>query len=367
MNLVKSPKTGVYSAVIQTDHGERSIKTGTTDRREAAMIVKRAKVKQLETAAKIHQLTNQTVQQIVAGKKVTVGDAMKEWIVWMENYGRAARSVDSYGITLAAWVRNAKLENRLPREITERMVDSWINAADGTCAGTRRARLAVIRSFFQFCCAKAYALGNPSQLVRIKMNLLTHKQKEPKIIAAFTNDELDRLTVATSGFWRVAIAIGRWTGLRLGDICQLEWDSLEVKDRMIVWTDKKDRRVSLPLTLAEFAKDMKARKSPVTKAMAAHFTQCETDLNSILRALIKTNPVYLFPDQREIALTPNRRAGLSVQFGRIARAARIEGKAFHSIRHTFVVQMDAIGVEVEHISKSVGHRHVETTRGYMRP
>lgn len=366
MNLVKSPKTGVYSAVIQTDHGERSIKTGATDRREAAMIVKRAKVEQLEAAAKVHKLTSQAVQQIVAGKKVTIADAMKEWIVWMENYGRAARSVDSSGVTLAAWVRDAKLENRLPGDITERMVDTWINAADGTCKGTRSARLAVVRSFFQFCCAKAYALGNPSQLVRVKMNLLTHEQKEPRIVSAFTSDELDKLRVAATGFWRVAIAIGRWTGLRMGDICQLEWDSLAVKDRMIVWTDKRDRRVSLPLTLAEFEKDMKARKSPVTKAMVEHFTQCEVELNSTLRSLIKTHPIYAFPEQREVAINPKRRSWLSVQFGRVVQAAGIEGKSFHNIRHAYCQQMDAIGVEIEHIARNVGHSNIGTTRGYMR-
>ena len=363
MTLTASKKTGIYSAMIQTDHGRRAISTGTRDKREAAMIVKQSKIKELESAAKVQRLTGTTVQQLVAGKKVTVSDAQKGWIEWMENYGQSSRTVDNLKVMLESWVRDYRLADKLPSQIAEKQVDAWVNALDEAGYGTRKIRLSTVKSFYKFCTAKAYCLGNPALLVRIRMNQLTHAQKEPKVVQAFTVEELDKLTAQTSGFWRVAIAIGRWTGLRLGDICQLEWDCID-GDRMVVFTDKRDRRVSLPLTLAEFRKDAKAHKLEVTDAMVAHFTQMERDFLPVMRSLIPSNPRFVFPEQQTIAIEAKRRSVLSVQFRRICDAAGIE-KSFHSCRHHFVSTMDSIGVPVLHIARTVGHRHSDTTQNYI--
>lgn len=338
MTLIRSSKSGKYSAVIQTNHGKRAISTGTADRKEALQIAKEAKVDELERSNKIARLTGTAVAQIVAGKKVTIADASKEWITWLENYGQSMRSVDNVAILFGAWVRGAKLADKLPSEITERMVDAWVNAHDKVGAGSRRMRLSVVRSFFKFCCAKAYALGNPSQLVRVKMSQLTHAQKEPKVVQAFTGEELDKLTAAATGFWRAAIIIGRHTGLRLGDICQLERDCLEVPGKITIWTDKRDRRVSLPV---------------------------EGELKVTLNSLMRTHPRFLFPTQQEIIMNSKHRAMLSVQFSRLCKKTSIEGKSYHSVRHYFVSEMTRRGIPIEHIAQSVGHRSVTTTRGYI--
>jgi hypothetical protein len=36
-------------------------------------------------------------------------------------------------------------------------------------------------------------------------------------------------------------------GLRLGDICALEWACLKEPGKVVVWTDKRDTRVDLPV------------------------------------------------------------------------------------------------------------------------
>jgi len=51
-------------------------------------------------------------------------------------------------------------------------------------------------------------------------------------------------------FWYSVVRIGPCTGLRLGDICSLEWKCFDVAAMtMIVWTDKSDTRIILPITL----------------------------------------------------------------------------------------------------------------------
>jgi integrase len=48
-------------------------------------------------------------------------------------------------------------------------------------------------------------------------------------------------------FWYCATLIGCYAGLRLGDICSLEWSCLQHPNKLIVWTDKRDTQVELPV------------------------------------------------------------------------------------------------------------------------
>ena len=46
-------------------------------------------------------------------------------------------------------------------------------------------------------------------------------------------------------FWLPAVLIGRYTGLRIGDVVRLEWESLSTPGKFIVWTRKRDKRIAL--------------------------------------------------------------------------------------------------------------------------
>ena len=50
-----------------------------------------------------------------------------------------------------------------------------------------------------------------------------------------------------SPFWRAACHLSLEYGLRLSDIAKLEWVSFLKPGKLIVWTDKHDRRIELPL------------------------------------------------------------------------------------------------------------------------
>lgn len=170
------------------------------------------------------------------------------------------------------------------------------------------------------------------------MNGLTHDQKEPQVRVPFSEEEIDRILteVCASTWWKFAVIYGRDTGLRLGDIATIEWSCFKEDGLCTVWTDKKDRRVSLPMT---------------------------GRMQGALLFLPKSER-YVFPDRASIANDPERRSNLSTEFGRICKQAGIIGKSFHCLRHTYVTEALKNNVPIEHISRAVGHTTEEMTRRY---
>jgi integrase len=279
-------------------------------------------VKDLELAARSHRLTHHVVTQIVAGRKVSVQQAFTEWSDWLEACGKAPRTVLCTTTNVAAWIRDMKLEQMVPGVVTEKHINGWINSKDSTDkASSRKVVLSNIRNFCQFCIAKGYTIANPAALVRVRMDILSHAQKEKKETAPLTDAEVTALLNHTeeSGeiFWHVATAIARWVGLRLGDIAQLEWDCFNKPGTIAVWTDKRDKRIELPLT---------------------------TELANAVAKIPVNSGKYCFPDERKV-YTEKSPGYLSMEFKRICEKAGVEDHSFHDLRRSYATDCARRGIQ----------------------
>lgn len=342
MRLTKDRESGVYHARVTTPHGPRTLSTKATDIKQARRVVRDSKLQEIEDAAKAGRLTSQAIGMILAGRKVTIATAIVQFAEWQRTFGRSDNTLTNTLSFLNAWARDMKLLGIPPAAITEKHIGPWVNDPESKSkAGSRAVQLSAVRSFFSYCSAKGWTAGDPSRLVRVDMRLLTHEQKEPKVRECFTDTEIGQLFAAhrPGTFWHSAIVIGRWTGLRLGDICQLQWECFSKPGKLAVWTDKKDRRVELPI-------------EPLA-------------LQEAIAAIPRQDKTYCFPAERAAIIDPRRRSIFSTQFRRMAAPLGIKGKTFHCLRHTFVTECDRQGIPIEHISRSVGHSNSATTRGYI--
>lgn len=345
MTLTKK-KGGVYYATIKTAAGQtKSITTRTTNQADARKVVKESGISDLEMAAKAGRLTTEAIGHITTGKKLTIIKAIALYEAWFKKLGKSPRTVENNVSAVRNWAKDMKLESLPPAAINENHISPWINDEDSDAkAGTRNVLLAGFRSFFAFCCAKGWSVGDPSHLVRVNLSLLDHAQKETTERVPITKQECKTLLHVTSAdgrnasaFWHFAILMSWETGLRLGDICQLEWDCFKKPGKVIVWTDKRDARVAVPIS---------------------------EQLQEASSLIPVTDNQYLFPEQREMILDKNRRASLSVQFSRLCQANKID-KSFHCLRHAFATRMKEEGLSLEDIGVLMGHSGTDTTSDYV--
>jgi integrase len=196
-----------------------------------------------------------------------------------------------------------------------------------------------------------------------KQGLIVHNPAEGVDLVAvkveekgvFSPEDVGKLVGAAEGDWRGLILGGYYTGSRLGDISNLEWESIDLKDGLVEFVQAKTtRRVNIPLH-GEFRAWLQAIKK-------------EDRQGSVFPSLAGT--------------TSSGRSGLSGQFNRILKKAGIKGViverkgvkgrnrsslTFHSLRHSFNSAMATAGIPQEvrqkltgHASKAVNDRYTHT-------
>ena len=341
MKLVKKD-SGVYHAVIRKADGKRAtISTKQTDRQAAAKVVKDANLEQIELAARSGMINHQAIGLLMTGKKSTAAGAAQEYLTWLGNTGRSPRTIEHFGSMLRVFLNQAKLDKAPVISITEVQVNAWVNRPGDYALNTRRGFLQVVTKFLDFCSAKGFCLGNAARLVRINFDAMTHKQKEPAVREVFTEEEICRLLKSNppGTFWHSAIAIGRYTGLRMIDVCNLEWDSFSKPGKMAVWTKKRDRRVELPMS-----------PQALTDAVAS---------------IPIVDQQYCFPAERAKFNNLKRRNYFAIRFRALVKKIGVTTKTFHCLRHTYATECFKAGVPTPHISERLGHGSTATTEIYI--
>jgi integrase len=319
---------------------------------EALEFIRSARIEELETAAQLGVLSRDVASILISGANpLTVAEAIPRWKEHMEYRRLSPRSIANAVIWVKAWSAWSHLEKKPLSDLKISDLDGWINGeACENKLGSRKVMLSALRSFCGFCQDSGWMTGNPANLIKVDLSLLLHAQKETLKRPCFTDEEVQILTEGTGpggdcehSFWHAAIIIGRYTGLRMGDIASLQWASLslEGKGSLAVWTTKRDRRVELPLE--------------------------PEILRSVFSSIPSEHPVYLFNHERVLNADVGARCSLSMQFSRIMRALQIPiGKTFHCLRATYISDCAANGIPIHHISQAVGHATPDTTHGYIR-
>ena len=144
-------------------------------------------------------------------------------------------------------------------------MDKWINDKDSANnLHTRRINLSAIRSFFTYCSDKGWSIGNPAgrQSVSVNQDMLSHEQKEHTVRQPFTDEEIKAVLKHCREhdlvFWQFAVSASKEIGLRLGDICNLEWKCFEKHGVLTLHTAKTNKRLELPIseTLSRLATEI---------------------------------------------------------------------------------------------------------------
>jgi integrase len=342
MKLKKINNT--YHVCFKADDGSPvQVDTGCKDYKEAKAVAWKSKAAELEQIAKVTRLTAEMVSRIVSGKDINIKSALGKYSVWATK-NLVKRTAGSHVSYAKKWAKEMDLEEKPPQSLEDSDVFDWINTGEEIKSSTRRVRKAAVKSFLDFCFNKGWMLHKPADNCRIRMDLMTHKQKETKSHTSMNDEDIKVLLKEANAFWKMAIHLATKTGLRLGDICSIEWACFD-GNKVNVWTDKRDKRISI--------------KIPVS-------------LVNALCNLPVSDPTYVFPEEREEYLDVKRRSALSVRFKRLCEATAkktgrnsLKKKSFHGLRSYYAKNKKNNGVKVEEIAKDLGHSNTKTTGVYI--
>ena len=214
-----------------------------------------------------------------------------------------------------------------------------------------------LKLFFRVLGDSAGLKGNPFGKIRRK-SLKTNSRRE------LTIAELKEVLTKATGDLQTLLALGTFTGLRLGDCCTLQWGEIDLDRGFIRRIPNKTAKNGKPVLvgipaalfdvlaatpprkrkgyvlpeyaaayLHESAKGAYTRRPEITKAIQAHFEACG----------IKTHKAGTGGDTKKRAV---------VEVG------------FHSLRHTYVSLHAEAGTPQAMIQANVGHSNPSMTAHY---
>ena len=207
-----------------------------------------------------------------------------------------------------------------------------------------------IRGMLSVPFESAHKLGfspiNPVAAVEPLKDRSTKSGREP-----FTAQEAAKLVQSAQGDWRGAVLLGATTGLRLGDVANLYWESVDMSSNLLrIETKKTGRVVVLPMH-PDFAEWLSGRtrgigKAPVFPNLAGQAVAGGGGLSVQFRNIVEE-------------------AGVTVKVvSRTGKGRSMNSKTFHGLRHSFISQLANAGVAPEIRQKLAGHASAEAHRLY---
>jgi integrase len=236
--------------------------------------------------------------------------------------------------------------------------------ASGKNANTVRYIVKQLRIPFNAARRQGIITHNPAEAVELPSPAKQNNDQE-LVRDAFTPEQLVTLLNAavvreggqpvfkSGDDWRGAILFAYFTGARLQDVANMQWNGISLSTKTITYRARKtNRRVTIPIhpTLESYFLELVAPKN---------------------------NTAYVFP--KLAGKDSGGRSGLSMTFARIMARAGVHGETiskargkgrtirtltFHSLRHSFNSAMANAGVAQEVRMKLTGHTSTDMNKVY---
>ncbi|MGL2872959.1 site-specific integrase [Helicobacter pylori] len=195
-----------------------------------------------------------------------------------------------------------------------------------------------LKSFLAFCESERFLSKNPYYAITLK------NAKEAKAIDPFSLEEVKTLienapTLRLKAFLMVAF----FTGARTGEQLALMWEDIDFKEKTI--------------TINKSLNELGQITSPKNKPSIREVDLLEP-VEKILKELKESEPEnkkFIFID------TPKRSSIFQRHFKKLLKALNLKDRKLYTTRHTFASLMLSQGEEAMWVSKTLGHKDLNTT------
>ncbi len=186
-----------------------------------------------------------------------------------------------------------------------------------------------------------------------------HK-KELQILSPPEQSKLVSLCQSQLDPTAVGVLLSLYAGLRIGEICALEWGDIDFEAQLI-YVRKTVVRVRVP---EGGSRSMLVIESPKTASSYRVVPLCswlipllnEVRSNSISKYVVSTTLQFVSPRTYDY------------RYHRLLSLAELPGVNYHALRHTFATRCIEAGTDVKSLSEMLGHANAAVTLNiYVHP
>ena len=182
----------------------------------------------------------------------------------------------------------------------------------------------------------------------------------PKPVETFSKREQTRLLSVLNhetDASKAAVLLCLYTGLRLGEVCALKWEDVDFENRLLS-VNRTVQRLADPDHPGKTA----LRESEPKSQNSRREIPLSADASELLLTL-RHGKDYIFGGNG-----PLEPRTMQYRFKKYLRTAKLPGKNFHILRHTFATNCIEGGADVKSLSEILGHADVQITLNrYVHP
>lgn len=191
-----------------------------------------------------------------------------------------------------------------------------------------------------------------------KLDLIASPKNEKDEIQILNDSEkkkLESYCLKSNNLRDIGIVICLNTGLRLGEICALTWDNINLKENYIT-INKTLQRVYKGKNNTVIQVDTPKTKKSMRKIPISN--KIFSELTTLKKANKYSGNEYLLTGCKEKYEDPRTYQRV---FKRCLKMCNINHYNFHVLRHTFATNCIKIGMDVKSLSEILGHSNVNIT------
>ena len=181
------------------------------------------------------------------------------------------------------------------------------------------------------------------------------KQKEMRVLSKEESQKLVSYLTVDSDNYKFGIFLALYTGIRIGELCALQWKDLSF--------DAKTLHISKTMQRLQKVERNEEKKTHVivveAKSQSSHRLIPLPDFILEIASKYKQSPnSYIISTDRGKFIEPRV---MQYQFKKCMEACGIKNVNFHALRHTFATRCVEAGFDIKTLSEILGHSSVKIT------
>lgn len=296
---------------------------------------------------------NMSKNRIEAGTVLLFSQAAKEWLQEIyENrkYSTYVKYDTVYNLHLSPIIGSCQLSAAAAQELQTKICGYL---SEKTLSESLRKSICCIANQILNFVNKRYSLYIPLleglSIKPHKRTAGTLSEAEQSRLFHCIYQELDK--------FKIAVLLCLYTGLRLGELCSLQWEDIDTKT-MTLMVNRTVQRITIKGCITRTALLVTNPKSESSKRMIP----MTAEITELLLQLKGCEP-YVFGGEKP--LDPRT---MQYRFKKILKEAEIGERNFHLLRHTFATNCIENNMDVKALSEILGHSDVKITLNrYVHP
>ena len=216
--------------------------------------------------------------------------------------------------------------------------------------------LSLIRNILQYASQQGKTLPCDAHSIHIRRHT-----KQLRVLSINEQKKLCDYLRSDLSSYNIGILVCLFTGLRVGEICALQWEDISISDKTIHVHHTMQRIQSHNTTGPKTQIVITTPKS----ACSIRVIPIPDELIEMLILYQKTTSGYFLSNSEQKIVEPRI---MQNHFKKVLKESDIAPANYHALRHTFATRCIELGFDIKSLSEILGHASVNITMNrYIHP